>query len=145
MVRRKVAHRAKQKAAEKEEEDDAVAAADSPEVIRMIPVVGVVQQQQEYRGEKAGKRQKNKNGKHAKPRQPRATKSLPDTTLRRAVIVYGPKRVGSRTLNEMRTQVEDVVAAVVADATRSAACEGRKTIKGRDTRRALKARGILLV
>ncbi len=34
---------------------------------------------------------------------------------------------------------------MVSDAVRSAACEGRKTLMGRDTRRALKDRGITLI
>jgi histone H3/H4 len=88
---------------------------------------------------------KPKKGGKPKAKQPRVAKSLPDTTLRRAVLVYGPKRVGGKALEELRAGVEDVVFQVVTDATRSAACEGRKTIKGRDTRRALKARGITLI
>jgi histone H3/H4 len=92
-----------------------------------------------------GGRKPRKDGAAPKQKRARIVKSLPDTTLRRAVIVYGPKRVGPKALEEIRSGVEEVVAQVVADATRSAACEGRKTIKGRDTRRALKARGITLI
>ena len=84
-------------------------------------------------------------GAKKKPRVPSSDKVLPDATLRRAVLVYGPRRVGPKALREMHKGVEDILGQVVADATRSAACEGRKTIKGRDTQRALKARGIILV
>jgi histone H3/H4 len=94
---------------------------------------------------KAGRKPRKEGAEPKKEKKARNAKSLPDATLRRAVIVIGPKRVGPRALEEIRTAVEEVVTAVVADATRSAACEGRKTIKGRDTRRALAARGITLV
>jgi len=89
---------------------------------------------------KAGKKAAPKKAKKA-----RSSKSLPDTTLRRAVLVHGPKRVGPKALDQLRICVEAIVFEVVADATRSAACEGRKTIKGRDTKRALKSRGVILV
>ena len=91
-----------------------------------------------------GKKVRKDGSEPKKERKARTPKSLPDATLRRAVIVIGPKRVGPKALEEIRTLVEEQVTAVVADATRSAACEGRKTIKGRDTRRALAARGITL-
>jgi|WetSurMetagenome_2_1015567.scaffolds.fasta_scaffold00643_9 histone H3/H4 len=129
MVRRKVAYRSRLGA--KGEGGD-----DGPTEYKRAPPVST-------KAGKGGRKPKDKGEK--KQRVPRSVKSLPDTTLRRAVIVHGPKRVGPKAVNAIRTQVEDVVAAVVADATRSAACEGRKTIKGRDTRRALKARGIILV
>jgi len=92
---------------------------------------------------KGGRKPKAEGKKRS--RVPNSDKVLPDATLRRAVLVYGPKRVGPKALKEMHKGVEDILGQVVADATRSAACEGRKTIKGRDTRRALKARGIVLV
>jgi len=130
MVRRKVAYKAPLR------EDDA----EGPVTHKRAPLAPKV-------ATAAGKggRKPKKDGVQPKQKRLRAVKSLPDTTLRRAVIVYGPKRVGPRALQEIRSGVEEVVALVVADATRSAACEGRKTIKGRDTRRALKARGITLI
>jgi len=123
MVRRKVAYRAP------------LNPQDEPTVYKRAPLP--------TGAGKGGRKPKGEGTKRS--RVPNSDKVLPDATLRRAVLVYGPKRVGPKALKEMHKGVEDILGQVVADATRSAACEGRKTIKGRDTRRALKARGIILV
>jgi histone H3/H4 len=117
---------------DEEEKREGVAAETSPQLAKAA-------------GKGGRKPRRDAAGGQKRSRDPRSTKSLPDSILRRSILVYGPKRVGPKALGLVRDIVEAAVGEVVADATRSAALEGRKTIKGRDTRRALKARGIVLI